>query len=185
MTVQCDAEAWSTLRVRLRRFIARRVAAADVEDVLQDVFVRVARGLAVASEIEHLNAWVYRIALHTVTDHTRMCTRPAAAAACEPTDVDEHDDALRDALNHCLADFIAQLPSPYREAISLTELEGLTQAAAAEPMEVSLSGMKSRVQRGREKLREMYAAACDIRVDARGRVVECEPRTCAPLKQNR
>lgn len=184
MTVQCDAEAWSTLRVRLRGFVARRVTSADVEDVLQDVFVRVARGLAAGRDVEHLNAWVYRIAQRAVADHTRVCTRPAAAA-CEPTDVDEHDDVLRDALNHCLADFVAQLPSPYREAITLTELEGLTQAAAAEAMEISLSGMKSRVQRGRQKLREMYAAACDIRVDARGRVVECEPRVCAPLKQNR
>lgn len=184
MTTERDAAAWSALRVQLRAFVARRVAPTEVEDVLQDVFVRVARGLAVGNDIEQLNAWVYRIAQRTVADHTRRCTRPASPSSEQP-ELHEHDDALREALNQCLAAFIAQLPSPYREAITLTELAGLTQAAAADAMGISLSGMKSRVQRGREKLRAMYTATCDIRVDARGRVVECEPRACDPVKQRR
>jgi RNA polymerase sigma-70 factor (ECF subfamily) len=72
--------------------------------------------------------------------------------------------------------FVARLPSPYREAITLTELEGLTQREAAEMLGISVSGMKSRVQRGREKIREMFEECCRISVDCRGRVVECEPR---------
>jgi RNA polymerase sigma-70 factor (ECF subfamily) len=72
--------------------------------------------------------------------------------------------------------FVARLPSPYREAITLTELEGLTQKAAAEMLGISLPGMKSRVQRGREKIRSMFDECCSVSVDCRGRVVECEPR---------
>lgn len=41
---------------------------------------------------------------------------------------------------------------------------------------ISLSGMKSRVQRGREKIRDMFEDCCKISVDGRGRVVECEAR---------
>ena len=69
-----------------------------------------------------------------------------------------------------------QPPSPYREAITLTELEGRTQREAAEMLGISLSGMKSRVQRGRAKLRAMLEACCEIAVDARGKVIACEPR---------
>jgi len=71
---------------------------------------------------------------------------------------------------------VARLPSPYREAVTLTELQGLTQKEAAEMVGVSLSGLKSRVQRGREKIRAMFEACCEISVDCRGRVVECASR---------
>jgi RNA polymerase sigma-70 factor (ECF subfamily) len=48
---------------------------------------------------------------------------------------------------------IEQLPEPYREAIELTELRGMKQGDAAQLVGISLSGMKSRVQRGREHLK--------------------------------
>lgn len=72
--------------------------------------------------------------------------------------------------------FVAMLPSPYREALTLTELEGMTQKDAAFMLGISLPAMKSRVQRGREKLRETLEACCHIALDARGAVVSCEPR---------
>ena len=52
-------------------------------------------------------------------------------------------------------------------AITLVELEGLTQQAAADVVGVSLSGMKSRVQRGRKLLRERFDACCAVALDAR------------------
>jgi RNA polymerase sigma-70 factor (ECF subfamily) len=188
MTEELDTAAWSSLRNRVRRYVARRVAASDVEDVLHDVFLRVARSLSTDDDVEHMNAWIYRIAQHAVTDHIRTRTRTrtrTSTADCGMASSDEHDAELRAALTQCMADFIAQLPSPYREAVTLAELEGLTQAAAAETMGVSLSGMKSRVQRGRARLRAMFAAACNICVDARGRVIECEPRACNSAQPKR
>jgi RNA polymerase sigma-70 factor (ECF subfamily) len=68
------------------------------------------------------------------------------------------------------------LPSPYREALILTEMEGLAQKDAATMLGVSVSGMKSRVQRGRQKLRALLEECCEIALDARGRVIGCEPR---------
>jgi RNA polymerase sigma-70 factor (ECF subfamily) len=79
---------------------------------------------------------------------------------------------------------VARLPSPYREAVTLVELEGLTAREAAEMVGISVSGMKSRVQRGRAQLREMLDACCEIALDARGKVVEFTPRVpgqpCCP-----
>ena len=74
------------------------------------------------------------------------------------------------------ADAIARLPSPYREALTITELQGLSQAAAAEMLGISVSGMKSRVQRGRDRLRAIIDECCKVALDARGGVMECEPR---------
>lgn len=72
--------------------------------------------------------------------------------------------------------WLAVLPSPYREALTLTALEGMTQKQAAEMLGVSLSGMKSRVQRGRVLLRRSLEDCCTIALDVRGRIVGCEPR---------
>jgi len=41
---------------------------------------------------------------------------------------------------------------------------------------ISLSGMKSRVQRGRAQLRALFEECCVIALDARGRPISCEPR---------
>ena len=80
--------------------------------------------------------------------------------------------------------FVAQLESPYREAVTLVELEGLTAREAAEMVGISISGMKSRVQRGREQLRTLFDACCEIALDVRGKVTDYAPRVkpCTPCK---
>lgn len=176
--------AWKELERRLRPYLARRAAsAADVDDLLQDVFERMQKGLGTLREDERFGPWVYRIANSAVVDSARRRARAPRLDAHElvdarPTDVDLGDQ-LESELAECVALFVGQLPSPYREAITLTELQGLSQKQAAEMLEVSLSGMKSRVQRGREKIRQMFLECCEISVDCRGRIIECEPRRVA------
>jgi RNA polymerase sigma-70 factor (ECF subfamily) len=80
-----------------------------------------------------------------------------------------------------VAMLVAQLESPYREAITLVELEGLTARAAADMVGISVSGMKSRVQRGRARLRQLFDDCCEIALDVRGQVTDFTPRakSCA------
>jgi RNA polymerase sigma-70 factor (ECF subfamily) len=103
----------------------------------------------------------------------------AAGEAPDSVAVDPRDDEgdAGQELASYLAPFIAMLSSPYREALTLTELEGLSQSAAAQMLGVSLSGMKSRVQRGRARLRELLDACCEIALDSRGHVLSFEPRS--------
>jgi len=174
--------AWREIEARLRPYVARRVASAsDVDDILQEIFARVHRGLAELRDGERFGGWVYRIAEHVIIDSARARARnPVVPSTQLPDRADaepgDDADALQSDLGECVALFVARLPSPYREAITLTELEGLTQKDAAEMLGISLSGMKSRVQRGRERIRDMFDECCRISVDCRGRVVECEPR---------
>jgi RNA polymerase sigma-70 factor (ECF subfamily) len=181
--IQAEARgAWREIEAKLRPYVARRVPGADVDDVVQETFVRVYRGLPKLSAEERFGAWVYRIAAHTVADHLRARGRHPVAGevsdpdAFEPRAGDSEGGAEPD-LSECVALFVARLPSPYREAVTLTELQGLGQKEAAEMLGVSLSGMKSRVQRGRERIRRMFEECCEIAVDCRGRVTECTPRT--------
>lgn len=184
---------WTDLDAKLRPFVARRVrSASDVDDVVQNVFLRVQRGLSDLRDDERFGPWVYQVARSAIADHHRRSRRhpiadveveldAGADVAAEPTVAQRGDDAEDDRaaeqeLAAYVAVFITMLASPYREALTLTELEGLTQKEAARMMGISLSAMKSRVQRGREQLRRALEDCCSIALDARGRVVSCEPR---------
>jgi RNA polymerase sigma-70 factor (ECF subfamily) len=143
------------------------------------------RGLAGLRHAARFAPWVYHIARRAIADHQRRAARHpiaeldlASEAAPEP-DEGEHT-ADRELARH-VAPFVAMLPSPYREALTLTELEGLTQKQAADLLGVSHSGMKSRVQRGRQRLRRSLEDCCHIALDARGRVVGFEPRADGTL----
>lgn len=173
--------AWTELERHLRPYLARRVAsAADIDDLLQDIFVRMHQGLGSLRDEERFGGWVYRIAHSAIVDKARQRARaprlePAGELEAAPR-LDD-DEELQSDLGECVALFVGRLPSPYREAVTLTELEGLAQKDAAAMLGISISAMKSRVQRGREKIRYMFEECCQISVDGRGRVIECEPRS--------
>jgi RNA polymerase sigma-70 factor (ECF subfamily) len=173
--------AWQDIERRLRPYVARRVASpGDVEDVLQEIFVRIHRGLAALRDGESFGGWVYRIAQSCIADAARARARSPVQLAVELPEMvapaaDESGD-LESELGACVAMFVSRLPAPYREAVTLTELQGLTQKDAAQLLGVTLPAMKSRTLRGREKIRRMFEECCSISVDRRGRITACEAR---------
>ena len=180
LRVNATPARWQDVAARLRPFVARQVPAADVDDVLQDVFVRMQRGLGGLRDEERFTSWLFQVARSSVAEHVRGKARHPVAAGEAPELVyepaeDDGRDAAR-SLAACVSLFVARLPSPYREAITLVELEGLTAREAAEMIGISVSGMKSRVQRGRAQLRELFEQCCVIALDARGKVTEFSPR---------
>jgi len=186
MTDSIEEGRWRELRARLGGFVGRRVGnPADAEDVVQDVFVRMQRNIDSLSFADRLDAWAFRIARNAVADYYRAPHRRKAAGEGAAKIMDEltadsiGDEPSTDAraeMAHCIAPMVRQLPHRYRQAIELTELEGMTQTAAAERLGLSVPGMKSRVQRGRGQLRVMLLRCCEIETDRRGRVVAFETR---------
>jgi len=169
---------WSEVAAKLRPFVARRVAGPDVDDVLQDILLRMHRGLGALADEHRFTGWMYTVARSAIAEHGRTRARhpiadPPDTAAGDPDD----DRAAATALAACLTVFVARLPSPYREAVTLVELEGLTIRDAAAMAQISVSGMKSRVQRGRAQLRAMLDDCCAIALDSRGKVTDVVPRT--------
>jgi RNA polymerase sigma-70 factor, ECF subfamily len=169
---------WTELTKQLHSFVARRVPRADADDVVQEALVRIQRNVAELRDDNRFGAWVYQVTRSAVADHLRKNMRESAgveALSAEPIERDNEEDVLTASLVACLSKFVAELPSPYREAITLTDLQGLSQKEAAEIVGISLSGMKTRVQRGREKLREMFDRCCSFTQDTRGHVIDYEP----------
>jgi RNA polymerase sigma-70 factor, ECF subfamily len=179
MLAEGTRSAHDELEQKLRPFVARRVPADDVDDVLQDVYMRVQQALPGLRDRERFVPWLYQVARSAVQENLRQRARhPLAQGDHEEPEQREsdHSVASETGLAAFAAAAIARLPSPYREALTLTELQGMTQQAAAKMLGISPSGMKSRVQRGREKLRDIIEACCKIALDVRGGVIDCEPR---------
>ena len=195
MSTAALSDRYEELRARLVPFVARRVPHSDVDDVVQEVFVRLSKHRDQLVHAERYDAWMWSIARNAVQDRHRDRARhphayvegEAERDAHPPVDTAHHEhhvEAIHEALTSLVAPLIAMLPSPYREALTLVELEGLTQHAAAEILDVPLSTMKARVQRGRVKLRALFDGFCEMSVDARGRVVSCEPRAMPCVQPN-
>lgn len=113
------------------------------------------------------------------------CRDPIADGDVDSELAGEPQDDDRETARHlagCVSMFVTQHPSPYREAITLVELEGKTAKEAAEMVGISVSGMKSRVQRGRAQLRALFDRCCEIALDARGKPTDFTPRVQPPCK---
>ena len=186
---------WEELHGNLRAFIGRRVRnQADVDDLVQRVFLQMVKGLASLRDPERLHAWVYRTARNVIVDYYRSSStrrevasggaEELAAASGESQDSSPDDErAALQELAACMTPMIRQLPPAYRQAVTLADLEGVNQADAAERAGVSISGMKSRIQRGRQQLKSVLEECCRVQLDRRGTIVGYDPRksdSCGP-----
>ena len=177
---------WEQLHDGLRTFIAKRVGnEAEIEDLLQEVFLRVHQNAESLQEPERMVSWVFQITRNAIIDHYRSAERRRELPAGLATEIEEDKKAMaveedeseaKYELSHCLRPMIDRLSPEYREAIRLVELDGLTNQEAATKLGLSVPGMKSRVQRGRQQIRKMLDECCLIELDRRRGVVEFEER---------
>ena len=175
---------WRDLRGPLLTFIARRVRDRDTaEDILQDVVLRIhlhASDLTLESSV---SGWMHQIARNAIIDHYRRAVvrrERSAGATAEldrpaPSESGPDSDAVRKEVAACLVPLLSQLPDKYREALELTDLQGMTQADAATRIGLTLSGMKTRVQRGRAQLKTLLTQCCEIELDRRKGVISYHP----------
>lgn len=165
---------WTQMSDDLRRFVRQRVRNdADAADVLQETFLRIHHGIEDLRDADRLVAWVYRIARNAISDHFRATSRnlPAASSAVAESG-DESSVNLNHAVGEWLSSMIATLPETYQEAVRLVEVHGMSQQEVARQLGISLSGTKSRVQRGRQILRATLLACCHLDFDHYGNVTD-------------
>lgn len=168
---------WEAFRDRLRAFVTRRVRhPEDVDDILQEVFLRIHRNLEGLDQRGSLPSWIFQITRNSIVDHYRSRRRKEESldeGVHQPATPVEEDSLkeLRE-LAQCLSPMIRSLPEAYRDALVMTDLDGATQQEAARRAGVSLSGMKSRIQRARRLLRESLLACCRIEVSRRGEILD-------------
>ncbi|MBN8246809.1 MAG: RNA polymerase sigma factor SigZ [Verrucomicrobia bacterium] len=176
-------EIWSAFGVKLEQFLRSRVAdPAVAADLRQEVFVRIQKRLGDLRDPVRLEAWMYQIARNAVIDQHRSRRETVEVSELLPAEPDAADPGLRE-LTAAFRRMVENLPAPYREAVVRTEFDGVTQKQLAADLGISLSGAKSRVQRGRALLRRMLEDCCTFEFDRRGAVLDCTPRVRASCEE--
>jgi RNA polymerase sigma-70 factor (ECF subfamily) len=174
-------DVWRALGAELRGFLRSRVPSdSDADDLLQDVFVRVYENIGTLRRAGRVESWVYQIARNAVSDFYRRRAPRAIDSiddAIEPPAELEANANQNRAVGAWLSLMTEALPPPLRDAVKMYEIDGLSQAEIAARLRISLSGAKSRVQRGRKQLAEVLRQSCQLERDRRGNVIACKPVT--------
>ena len=173
-------QVWEAFHLPLQHFIRTRVPdEATTEDVLQEVFLRIHQHIETLKETKKLESWVYQITRNAIVDFYRRKEKPTETLnAPEIAEMPEElpDDDIVTELFPAVRAMVTSLPEQDRQALILTEYQGLTQKEFGERLGLSFSGAKSRVQRAREKLKQMLLDCCHFEVDRRGHVIDYQPR---------
>jgi len=142
----------------------RIVGPVDAEEVAQEAFIRIFRGLPKFRGDAALSTWIYRLAVNAALSH-----RTRRAGARLPTDEHQNDQALEaqpaeepapgDAvLRGRLERALVQLPAGYRTVIVLHDVEGLEHEEIASILRCHVGTSKSQLHKARARLREILAA---------------------------
>jgi RNA polymerase sigma-70 factor (ECF subfamily) len=168
---------WRESSARLCAFFARHAGEGEADDLVQETFLRVHEHLDSLVDAPSLRAWVGRIARNVLADHARS-RAGIAANVPTPDELPERADEpeLQRTVAGWLAGHISELEHDDAELLRRVDLEGASQAALAAELGLSPSGLKSRVQRGRARLRERLEACCRFDFDARGAIRDYERR---------
>ena len=145
----------------------------DPADVLQDIFVKVFKGIRHFHRESSLRTWIYRIAIHEASNHRRSWlrrhrrepvsldeagTEPLMGAADDRRSSETPYHALEQAERQELVrSALATLAQPYRTVVVLREIEDLSYEEIAHVMGLAEGTVKSRLVRGRELLRRKLA----------------------------
>ena len=176
---------WAEVGLSMEHFVRRRIGDPHhADDVVAEVMLRIHQNLGSLDDRERLTAWVFRIARNAITDHYRRAGRRREVVAAEPepgahvgADAWLEDQAATLAeLASCIRPLVDALPADFRRALVLTDLEGHSQVDAARMEGISVSGMKSRVQRGRRQFATLVKQCCDVTTDRRGQLVDFQLR---------
>lgn len=169
-------EIWREYHTRLRAFVQTRVREEEVDDVLQEVFLRTHSKLDSLQHTTKLTSWLYQITRNCIVDAYRKRRDAEQELSDETVDNATQSNALHE-LGRCIEPMIALLPDTYKHALIDHDLHGSTHKDLAKQAGISVSGAKSRVQRARLMLKEQLDMCCTFELGASNSLVGFEPKS--------
>ena len=173
-------------RARIIRYLSGLAGEDNAEDLCQEVFVKVEKGLKDFREEAKLSTWIYRIATNTYQDYVRGRTykqQQESLSATENLENLEGDTlgnteqppiaeqaVIKNEMIACIRGYIDELPEDYRVVLLLSEEEGFKNREIAEILKISLGNVKIRLHRGKAKLKKTLEGKCEFYRDDQGEI---------------
>lgn len=169
---------WKEYRERLLKFVKIRIRNPEiVEDIIQDVFLKVHNKIDSLQSKEKIQSWLYQITRNTIIDYYRGEKNTIELPEELPDVLEDTNDKVLQELSECLIPMINKLPIHYKDAIIFFDINGMTHKEISRNQGISVSGSKSRVQRGRTILKKMLIDCCQFEYDHNGQLKNYEEKS--------
>ncbi len=170
-------EIYQEFQPKIVPYLRRLLGNQDAEDIAQEVFAKVSRGLDSFKGQSKLSTWIYRIATNTAIDKLRSASFKHSSentALIDETTVEDRNDSLdhtdppidqkviRKEMSQCVREYIDRLSPDHRTVLVLSELEGFKNREIADILEISLENVKVRLHRARASLKKVLDDGCDF-----------------------
>ncbi len=167
---------YSQFRQSLLNYISSKIRSKeDAKDILQNVFAKMAANVDTLAEKNNIQHWLFTVTRNAVIDYYRVNASKKNLSWDESTASDMFEEESSDptkGLDQCIYNMIELLPDDYKNIVIDAELKGIKQKDLAEKYNMPYSSLRSRVQRGRERLKELFHECCFIETDVRGNILE-------------
>ena len=174
---------WNEYYDQLLNFILKRVSdKATAEDILQNVFIKIISNIESLQDSARVKNWLFQITRNTIIDHFRESRTTESISTDLPDEYDETNEDIMEEIGNWLSPFIKRLPKKYRDALILSEINGMSQKDLAAHLDISYAGARSRVQRGRSLLKKELTQCCIFHTDKYGNIMDVNRKTkeCDP-----
>ena len=176
---------YTQFNAELLRYVKSKVRSTeDAEDILQNVFVKISSSIDTLSEDVKLKSWIFTITRNSIIDYYRVNANKknliTSAEIKEDIPELDNEDSTK-GLDQCMSSMIRLLPEEYREIIIESEIKCIKQRDLADKYGIPYPSMRSKVQRGRERLKQLFHNCCHISTDIRGNIIDAQGRgNCGP-----
>lgn len=175
------ARFFSEHRDDVRGQLTRLLPASEVEDVLQEVFVKAARALPGFRVEAAVRTWLHQITQRTALDHLRSrrhherqrtvalesgdegaCGAGCGCAAAATVPAEAPALLVKSEMHGCIREFIRRLPNHHAQVLALKDLDELTNAEIAARLGLTLEAAKIRLHRARSAMRALLERDCEL-----------------------
>ena len=166
----------------VRKFILAYVRDEWVaDDLIQETFVRIQKNLNGVRDHSKISSWIFRIAHNLCHDHFRQSKRSTLGQRKIQKEIVTLREAVvqkeleQQQMGECVQDKMDLLPPDYRTVLILSDIMAFNQKEIAEILDISVSNVKVRIHRARNKMRAILEEHCTFEVDERN-VLVCDPK---------
>jgi RNA polymerase sigma-70 factor, ECF subfamily len=166
-------EIWEEYKSSLLGYIQKRVRNnEDAKDILQDVLLKSYQFCSKGKTVLYLKSWLYKITQNTINDYYKKANKNIPFNT-DPI-YEENEPSLIGEASEYIKVLLKLLPDKYAIPLYMSDIEGIDQKTIAEELNLTLPNTKSRIQRGRIKLKERFLECCMVEFDEKGEMVSFE-----------
>ena len=170
-------QVWAEYQQTLKAFLHSKVSnSADVDDLLQEILIKTFQNLHKVQDASSVKSWLFQLANNTIIDFYRKHARQQRDSKIDADDLWfadlDHNEEFKQNLSLCIEPFIQALPEQSAALLLAVDIKGQSQKEIAEAQNISYSTVKSRVQKSRGDLKNLFEQCCNLSLDKQGNVID-------------